>query len=265
MTCHLLLNLSLEFGRSRSVCITERKNAASTEQIIMVRQTFTQVRQPLTFLKTLYEVGYLSWTWTFLLNTICEFERGWRHSFLMIPNAKKLRLHKTRFFGKSKASCRFTYIYVVILYAITGIFCMWTAILLLRTHIFFFHSQTYTRTFSNLHTTDCVQQYIKQISSGGSEFCLFASFGLVYSGMLCHSMKWDTKKRHSRISIIISNNFSNAYHHWNCIEKCSWAWETVFESSVIGTHFYLIFVTVEMLLLFIASPDCWEFFYFLGR
>lgn len=130
---------------------------------------------------------------------------------------------------------------------------------------FFFHSQTYTRTFSNLHTTDCVQQYIKQISSGGSEFCLFASFGLVYSGMLCHSMKWDTKKRHSRISIIISNNFSNAYHHWNCIEKCSWAWETVFESSVIGTHFYLIFVTVEMLLLFIASPDCWEFFYFLGR
>lgn len=156
MTCHLLLNLSLEFGRSRSVCITERKNAASTEQIIMVRQTFTQVRQPLTFLKTLYEVGYLSWTWTFLLNTICEFERGWRHSFSMIPNAKKLRLHKTRFFGKSKASCRFTYIYVVILYAITGIFCMWTAILLLRTHIFsFIHRRILAHFRTSIPLTVC--------------------------------------------------------------------------------------------------------------
>lgn len=107
------------------------------------------------FWRRCMNVGYLSWTWTFLLNTICEFERGWRHSFSMIPNAKNCDYTKHGSSANRKHHAD-SHIYVVILYAITGIFCMWTAILLLRTHIFsFIHRRILAHFRTSIPLTVC--------------------------------------------------------------------------------------------------------------
>lgn len=161
MTCHLLSNLSLEFGRSRSVCITERKNAASTERFIHSNYHGTSNIYPSSATTHIFED--VVWSRLFVLNVnfLVEYDlwiwKGLTSFIFDDSERKKTAITQNTVLRQIESIMQIhIYIYVVILYAITGIFCMWTAILLLRTHIFsFIHRRILAHFRTSIPLTVC--------------------------------------------------------------------------------------------------------------